>query len=479
MVDFSWHYLERYKPIVGDWAAFATAVTQPLPTTIWANPLKITPEQLETLLARSGIHLEPIGWYPGAYFFPAGVKTGLRWEYLAGLYHVQEEVSLIPVTLLDVQPGERVLDMCAAPGNKTAQISVALQNRGTVVANDRNAGRMRAARQVFDRLGLANVTAVTHDAANLPAEIGLFDKILADVPCTCEGTCRKEPYVLRRASVQKARKMGRVQRAILRKAVQLCRPGGRIVYATCTFAPEENELVLDSILREFAGELHLLPAAIPNFITSPGITQWDGRTLNPDLVHALRVWPHQNDTGGFFVAVLEKEGDRLPVIGDRLSVGEVYGGKVQRQPWLDSLVEHHGFSPELFDELELLRWGKRGVWLVNADHQPPLKPQPDSVGMALLRPSAKFPKLSTAAAMFLGRHAARNFMEVTAVQLTAYLARQPVTAVAEQTTHCPGTGFIIIRYQGVDMGMALYRRETGEVESLYPKGWARENVKVT
>ena len=141
------HYLERYKPIVGDWEAFATAVTQPLPTTIWANPLKTTPEQLETLLAQSGIRLKPVGWYPGAYRWPDGMQPGLRWEYLAGLYHVQEEVSLIPVTLLDVRPGERVLDMCAAPGNKTAQISVALQNRGTVVANDRNAGRMRAARQ--------------------------------------------------------------------------------------------------------------------------------------------------------------------------------------------------------------------------------------------------------------------------------------------------------------------------------------------
>ncbi|NKQ37328.1 MAG: RsmB/NOP family class I SAM-dependent RNA methyltransferase [Chloroflexi bacterium] len=474
MTDSPMHYLERYKPIVGDWEAFATAVTQPLPTTIWANPLKTTPEELEALLAQSGIHLEPVGWYPGAYTFPADVKTGLRWEYLAGLYHVQEEVSLIPVTLLDLQPGERVLDMCAAPGNKTVQISVALQNRGTVAANDRNAGRMRAARQVFDRLGIVNVTALTYDAVNLPSEIGQFDKILADAPCTCEGTCRKEPYVLRRASARNARKMARVQRAILRKAVQLCRAGGRIVYSTCTFAPEENEMVLDSILREFAGEIRLRPAAVPNFTTSPGITHWDGRNLNPDLIHALRVWPHQNDTGGFFVAVLEKEGERLSVIGERLSVGEVYADKVQRQPWVDLLMERHGFPPELFAEFALLRWGKRGVWLVNADHQPPLKPLPDSVGMALLRPSARFPKMSTAAAMFLGRHATRNFMEVTAVQLTAYLTRQSFTAAPEQTARCPQTGFIIIRYRGVDMGMALYRRETGEVESLYPKGWARE-----
>ncbi|HFQ93300.1 MAG TPA: RsmB/NOP family class I SAM-dependent RNA methyltransferase [Anaerolineae bacterium] len=474
MADLPWHYLERYKPVVDDWDAFATAVTKPLPTTIWANPLKTTPEQLEMLLAQSGIRLEPVGWYPGAYRLPAGVKPGLRWEYLAGLYHVQEEVALLPAALLDAQPGERVLDMCAAPGNKTAQISVALQNRGTVVANDRSVGRMRAARQVFDRLGLVNVTALTQDAANLPAEIGQFDKILADVPCTCEGTCRKEPYVLRRASAQRARQMARVQRAILRKAAQLCRPGGRIVYATCTFAPEENELVLDSILREFAGEIRLRPTAAPHFTASPGLTKWDGRNLNPDLVHALRVWPHQNDTGGFFVAVLEKEGNRLSVSGERLSVGEVYSGKIQRQPWLDSLVEHHGFSPELFDELELLRWGKRGVWLVNADHQPPLKPQPDSVGLALLRPSARFPKLGTAAAMYFGPYATRNFMEVTAVQLTAYLARRSFTAVPEQTANCTGTGFIIIRYQGIDVGMALYRREIEEVESLYPKGWARE-----
>ncbi len=474
MTDSPMHYLERYKPIVGDWEAFATAVTQPLPTTIWANPLKTTLEELEALLAQSGISLEPVGWYPGAYYFPADVKTGLRWEYLAGLYHVQEEVSLIPVTLMDLQPGERVLDMCAAPGNKTVQISVALQNRGTVVANDRNAGRMRASRQVFDRLGIVNVTALTYDAVNLPSEIGQFDKVLADVPCTCEGTCRKEPYVLRRASARNARKMARVQRAILRKAVQLCRAGGRIVYATCTFTPEENEMVLDSILREYAGEIRLRPAAVPHFTTSPGITHWDGRDLNPDLVHALRVWPHQNDTGGFFVAVLEKLPQSLTPSPPHPLAGEVYAGKVQRQPWVDLLMDRHGFPPELFAEFELLRWGKRGVWFVNADHQPPLKPQPDSVGMMLLRPSARFPKMSTAAAMFFGPYATRNFMEVTVGQLTAYLARQPFAAAPEQTAHCPGTGFIIIRCRGVNVGMALYRRETGEVESLYPKGWARK-----
>ncbi len=305
MIDLPWHYLERYKPVVDDWDAFATAVTQSLPTVIWANPLKTTPEQLETLLAQSGIPLEPLGWYPGAYRLPAGVKPGLRWEYLAGLYHVQEEVALLPVTLLEARPGERILDMCAAPGNKTAQISVALQNRGTIVANDRSAGRMRAARQVFDRLGLVNVTTLTQDAANLPAEIGRFDKILADVPCTCEGTCRKEPYVLRRASAQRARQMGRVQRAILRKAAQLCRPGGRIVYATCTFAPEENEAIVDHALRKFAGQLQLLPIDMEIPGSMAGLSQWGKRRYDDSLRLTRRILP-DGELEGFFVALLQK-----------------------------------------------------------------------------------------------------------------------------------------------------------------------------
>ncbi|MCP4417614.1 MAG: RsmB/NOP family class I SAM-dependent RNA methyltransferase, partial [Chloroflexi bacterium] len=299
-------YFSRYKELIEDWEEFQAVVKRPLPTTIWANPLKITPKKLAAIMADGGIDLTPIPWYAGGFRLPNGIMPGLRWEYLAGLYQVQEEAALLPALLLNPQPGERVLDMCAAPGNKTVQMGAMMQNHGTLIANDRSKGRMRAARHALNRVGLLNTSTMTRDGANLPHTIGLFDKIMVDVPCSCEGTCRKDVGVIGRSSQNSSRKIARSQTALLRKAVQLCRPGGRIVYATCTFAPEENELVVDAILRETGESLHLIPSSVPNLLASPGITQWQGQTLHSEMHHASRIWPQQNDTGGFFVAVLEK-----------------------------------------------------------------------------------------------------------------------------------------------------------------------------
>ncbi|MBA2663536.1 MAG: RsmB/NOP family class I SAM-dependent RNA methyltransferase [Bradymonadaceae bacterium] len=301
----SFETLERYRPFIDDWDGFVAALSRPLPICVWTNTLKSTPEQLAQWMAEGGYPIDPVSWYARAFKLPSNASPGNRIEYVAGLYHVQEEASLLPVVLLDPQPHERIFDMCAAPGNKTAQIAVHMQNTGTVLANDRDFRRVRAIGHALERLGLHNTTTTTFDAANFPRESGPFDRILADVPCSCEGTSRKNPEVL-----DPTRGIGLasgLQKAILKKAVQLCRPGGRIVYSTCTYAPEENEMVVNDALGE-AGHnmLRMIPAQIPGFKSAPGLLEWQGQSFDPQMKQAMRVYPHHNDTGGFFVAVLEK-----------------------------------------------------------------------------------------------------------------------------------------------------------------------------
>lgn len=460
----------RYRDIIDDWDAFQESVQRPLPTTIWANPLKTTPQQLAQLLRTANIPHEPISWYPGAFNLPPDFKPGLRWEYLAGLYQVQEAVALLPVLLLDMQPGQRVLDLCAAPGNKTAQMSVALQNRGTVVANDRSAGRMRAARQTFNRLGLVNITATTVDGGNYSRHAGDFDRILADVPCTCEGTCRKDSSLLTRP-VNSAKLVGS-QTALLRKAVQRCLPGGRIVYATCTFAPEENEQVVDTILREFGDEVALVPARLPDgFVYSSGLTAWEGQALHPALAHAVRVWPHQNDTGGFFMAVLQKaDGAVPPDAVEPTAVAE------ERQPWLDILQGRFGLEPSLFDAYHIFRPSRKRVYIVNRDHQPPERPSPDSIGMHFMRVDGRYPKLTTAAAMLFGAHATRNVVDLRPEQVTAFIARQEFVLDAAQQAQVTDNGYIMLRWRGVWLGQGAYYADGHRVESLFPKAWSRPAI---
>lgn len=466
----------RYQEIIDDWDAFQEAVKRPLPTTIWANPLRTTPAQLQAIL---GVPLEPIPWLPNAFRLPADFAAGQHWSYLAGLYHIQEEVSMLPVHFLDIQPGDRVLDLCAAPANKTAQIGMALNNSGTVVANDRSTGRMRAASHALNRLGLTNVTTTTTDAVNYPKASGFFDKILADVPCSCEGTCRKDRSVTWRVSAKDSAKLVGSQEGILRKAVQRCRAGGRIVYATCTFAPEENERIVNTILQEYGEFVRLLPAEIVGLKSSPGLTEWQGEQLHPDLHHAIRVWPHQNDTGGFFVAVLEKlEDPRMQAENTPVAEPQTLIVNEERQPWLTILSDRFGIDPAHFDDYVIFREGRKGVYITNRDQQPPQKPKPDAVGMLFMRTDGKYPKLTTSAALRFGNLASKNVVDLEAAQVQAFMGRQDFEVDAAQVQNVSGTGYIILRYRGRVVGLGVYRQHLSLVESLFPKGWARKTVVV-
>ncbi|MEZ4467194.1 MAG: RsmB/NOP family class I SAM-dependent RNA methyltransferase [bacterium] len=223
-----------------------------------------------------------------------------------GLVHAQEEASLLAASLVGAKPGERVLDLCAAPGGKTACLAVDMADRGTLVANDRSYGRLSAIRRVLDRLGVT-CTAVTCGNGTVFPEIpGGYDRVLVDAPCTCEGTSRKPGRQHDLASPRYRHTIVQIQTALLRRALRLVRPGGRVVYSTCTYAPEENEGVLEAASTE---AFHIEPvAAPPGLRLAPGLPAWEGRTFRPDMANAVRLWAHHNDTGGFFVAVLKREG---------------------------------------------------------------------------------------------------------------------------------------------------------------------------
>ena len=295
--------LRRYEHIIPGFNEFLKCLEKPLPKTVRLNTLKAEAEEIMASLEERGVEFKPLSWYEHGIKLLNVEKPGNLLEYFLGLIHPQEEVSMIPPVLMELEPGELVLDLCAAPGSKATQISQIMGNTGHVVANDVSLERISLLRDNYERLGVLNMSITMYDGRRFPLACQ-FDKVLVDVPCTCEGTARKSPEVLVRTPEQLGKRMSGLQKALLRKAYQLCRPGGRIVYASCTYAPEENEEVVSEILESTPGVT--LEAFEPSVEYSPGLKQWNGRRFQPSMDRCVRIYPHQLDGPGFFIARLVK-----------------------------------------------------------------------------------------------------------------------------------------------------------------------------
>ena len=466
----------RYESIVDDYAAFCAALSRPLPVTLWANPERIEVEELRQQLQGAGMNPEVIPWYPGGFRLPAGERAGKRWEFFAGLYQIQEEAAMLPVALLDPQPGELVLDMCAAPGNKTAQIAFAMDNRGTVLANDLNRKRIPALRQTCERLGLRNVAVINYNGSNIAGHAARFDRILVDAPCSCEGTTRKNPNQGMQSELHFSAKQRGAQAALLHKAAQLCKVGGRIVYSTCTYAPEENEAVVDEVLEAYGHEnLRIVECALPPpFTAGHGLTEWEGRRFHADLSRSIRVWPHQNDTGGFFVTVLEKTAERESH-GAQPPNDETTTLPAEDAQPLHEVIERYGVTERTIAGLRTIRGKGEQMFLLPEEFCMPSYFESRDIGLRTLRTDSEMPKPAHPGAMFLGQHAGKNIVQLASDRAAAFMRRKALDLEPEEMIECDGGGFVLVKCGTACVGVGiLCTADDGHkyLVSNFPRRWA-------
>lgn len=465
--------LERYRPLIDDFAAFRAAAGRPLATCVVANQLRISAAELAGWLRRDGYDPEPVAFMPGAFLVAPEARISATLAHRLGLLHIQEAVATLPVALLDPRPGERVLDLCAAPGNKTAQIAQALDDRGTVVAVDRFQQRIGLVRQNAERLGhTATVTLLADGVSLSTGGMGRFDRVLVDVPCSCEGTSRKNPRILGRIANSRRPWRSHTQRDLLRKAVQLCRPGGRIAYATCTYAPEQNEAVIAAVLAAVPeGTLLLIPADLPGVVACPGLTSWQGERFPDSMVHARRIYPHQNDTGGFFVALLEKSRP-LPREATDEEVGQLPAlSHAEAAPFVDLLTETYGIPAPVVEGFCFLRTRRHMISLAAAGIEPPAVPDWHTIGISAIHTDAALPYLTTQAALRLGGHATRNVVELESGQRDTYLGRDPQPIRPEQRREPSPGRPVIVRHAGLTIGLGRLAGSEDRplLESLSPR----------
>ena len=279
----------------GEYAAFCASFNRPRNVGLRRNTLRPAVPLPE-------FGLQPVAWCPEGYRYDPALRPGLHPYHEAGLYYLQEPSAMAPAELLAPQPGERVLDLCAAPGGKATQLAAAMQGRGILICNEIHPQRARILSRNIERMGVRNAIVLNETPQRLQARFDrYFDRVLVDAPCSGEGMFRKEEAAVQDWSPETVRLCASRQLEVLSCAAAMLRPGGRLVYSTCTFSPEENEGVIAQFLDAHPDfELEQLPA--PWF--SPARPEWaDGRET---LRRAFRLWPHLVEGEGHFAAALRR-----------------------------------------------------------------------------------------------------------------------------------------------------------------------------
>ncbi len=291
-----------------DLAAFLEATRRKLPTVIRVNTLKAPEPEVVQRLQHQGFVLEAIPGFPQAYRLrEKPYPIGKTLEHFMGYVYVQELASMLPPVVLAPQPHEKVLDLAAAPGSKTTQMAQMMQNTGVILANDVDVQRMKALTNNLDRSGVLNTVLTQVDGYKLGFWLeNTFDRVLLDAPCSALGTLHKTYEILNWWSWGKVGRLVRTQKGLILAAYRALRPGGILVYSTCTLVPEENEGVVHFLLQRHPEARLLDIPEIPGFKVRPGLTEWKRNRYGPDMARTLRVYPQDNLTEGFFIARLQK-----------------------------------------------------------------------------------------------------------------------------------------------------------------------------
>ncbi|WP_411345962.1 RsmB/NOP family class I SAM-dependent RNA methyltransferase [Paenibacillus sp. WLX1005] len=354
-------FVQRMQQLLGtEFEDFIRSYEQSPRAGLRVNTLKISNEQFREI---SPFDLRPIPWCETGYYINADARPGKHPYYYTGLYYIQEPSAMSPVEALQVQPGDRVLDLCAAPGGKSTQIAAALQGQGLLVTNDLSAERTRALAKNMELYGVRNAVILNESPDRIAEKFnGFFDKILVDAPCSGEGMFRKDDDAARQWLNHSVEKCAIMQKDILQTVARMLAPGGRIVYSTCTFAPEENERSIAVFLDNHPHFQVTRPVGSDHFLS--GRSDWaemveqelaaGQSVLNEMAAHApvsqaslkqtadtVRLWPHHLEGEGHYIAVLDDMSDSSSIQSSPADGMERYEDRLQRHHEIDERPSVH------------------------------------------------------------------------------------------------------------------------------------------
>jgi NOL1/NOP2/sun family putative RNA methylase len=486
-------FLENMRRLLGEQAAaFQASYQRPPVAGLRVNTLKIAPDSLRERLHYT---LKPLPWSPSGFQLVEAADVqpqpsdspityaplGKHVYHAAGLYYLQEPSAMAVAELLDPQPGEAVLDLCAAPGGKTTHLAALMANQGLLVANETHPKRVWELAENLERWGARN-TIITNESPQRLAErlSGFFDKILVDAPCSGEGMFRKSEAARRDWSPDQTIRCAQRQSAILISAAQLLKPGGVLAYSTCTFNPLENELTIARFLKSHPDFEILQIHPLLGF--SPGQPDWlPPEDRLPELARAVRIWPHLAPGEGHFVALLRRNSvpdpTTVPYARKRPAKGRRIAQEPGNQPNQHLLAEFQNFcqqnlqAPALFSQPDSGRLRLAGAYLYQAPAN-----APDLTGLNVIHPGwwlgafysgagkarLRFePSHALALGLRLEQAQRRLDLEAGSPQVDAYLHGETLAWGGED-------GWVLLAVDGFPLGWGKSVR--GQIKNFYPRG---------
>lgn len=316
-VDAHQAALEKFQPLLlpADFELLLAELEKPLYPSLRVNQIKHEAGGgLPAMVERYGWHTRPIPYCSiGNWVTESVTPISKTIEHLLGYYYIQDAASMLPVELFDINPSDHplVLDMAASPGGKTTHLVDRTQDLGLVVANDSSASRLQALKLVLQNWSAASQVITAYAGERLgswfPAQ---YDLVLLDAPCSMQGLRSTENHPMRPITPREQTSLANRQQRLLESALQAVKPGGQVVYSTCTLTPEENEGVLDGLLKQYPSSFSVID--LSERLQAPALLEADGLRFDPQVAGAARLWPHRYGTSGFFAALLTKSAE-MPV----------------------------------------------------------------------------------------------------------------------------------------------------------------------
>lgn len=476
-------FLGKMERLLGDeLSAFLASYGEERLFGLRVNTLKLSAEQFREL-TRFG--LEPVRWTETGFYYSEGERPGKHPHYHAGLYYIQEPSAMAPAELLDIRPGDRVLDLCAAPGGKTTQLAGKLQGTGVLVANDVHPDRVKALVKNIELSGVRNAIVLNEDPGKLIGPFaGYFDKILIDAPCSGEGMFRKEEDMAKAWRPDWPQKYAAMQRILLRQAAELLRPGGQMAYSTCTFSPEENEAMIAEFLE-----------AHPDFEVErigersgwmPGRPDWIGESggRGSEVAGTARLWPHRLAGEGHYVALLRHSGTAAPKSADAKPAAEPARPprREGKRPAKAAADPREALARFAAEQLAAVPYDAAGL-VCRSEHvyaAPAGLPQLD--GVRVIRPgwylgSATGQRFVPSHALAMGLRAGESLRTIRFTaddpRAVRYLKGETLLLAPEDLHTAqdgvPAKGHCLVCIDGFPVGWAKWQE--GLLKNEYPPGW--------